>query len=302
MAIGIDPTVDFAFKRVLGSPEHPAITLHFLNAVLGGDPLVTQVEILNPFLEKDFDEDKLAILDVRATDEHGQWLNIEMQTTVTGELPPRLTYYAASQFVGQLREGESYEELRPSIGICVIGGGLLFPDQPELHLDFRLRGRLPHLQLTDMLQIHLLELPKYAPPSDTEQITDPIEQWAYFFRSAENASGDEITRYLTDAPFTEATGVLEMIARNPRERELYEARLKLQRDQEMRLRAAREEGLAEGRAEGRAEGEAKGRVKLLQQLVGVDVSSDEALSGLSIEELSALEGDLQRRLRERGIG
>ena len=85
MAIGINPTVDFAFKRVLGSPEHPAITLHFLNAVLGGDPFVTQVEILNPFLEKDFDEDKLAILDVRATDEHGRWLNIEMQTTVTGE-------------------------------------------------------------------------------------------------------------------------------------------------------------------------------------------------------------------------
>jgi len=153
-------------------------------------------------------------------------------------------------------------------------------------------------------------LPKYAPPSDNRRITDPIEQWAYFFRSAENASGDEITRYLTDAPFTEATGVLEMIARNPRERELYEARLKLQRDQEMRLRAARQEGLAEGlaegRAEGRTEGEARGRtvgrIQLLQQLVGVDVASDEALSGLSIDELSTLEAALQRRLRERGIG
>lgn len=33
MAIGIDPTVDYAFKLILGSPEHPAITLHFLNAV-----------------------------------------------------------------------------------------------------------------------------------------------------------------------------------------------------------------------------------------------------------------------------
>jgi hypothetical protein len=34
MTIGIDPTVDFARKRVLGSPEHPTITLRFLNAVL----------------------------------------------------------------------------------------------------------------------------------------------------------------------------------------------------------------------------------------------------------------------------
>jgi len=66
--------------------------------------------------------------------------------------------------VGQLREGESYGELRPSIGICVIGGGLLFPDQPELHLDFRLLGRAPQLQLTNMLQIHLLEFAQVRSP------------------------------------------------------------------------------------------------------------------------------------------
>lgn len=35
MAIGIDPTVDYAFKVMLGNPRHPGITLHFLNAILG---------------------------------------------------------------------------------------------------------------------------------------------------------------------------------------------------------------------------------------------------------------------------
>jgi len=29
MGIGIDPHVDFAAKRVLGSPEHSRITIHF---------------------------------------------------------------------------------------------------------------------------------------------------------------------------------------------------------------------------------------------------------------------------------
>ncbi len=33
MAIGIDPTVDFAFQRLLGSQETSEITVHFLNAV-----------------------------------------------------------------------------------------------------------------------------------------------------------------------------------------------------------------------------------------------------------------------------
>ena len=116
MAIGIVPTVDYAFKKLLGSPDHSAITLHFLNAVLAHDRVIQSVEFLNPFLEKEFEEDKLAILDVRAKDDQGRWLNIEMQTSVPGELPQRLAYYAANQYVGQMKEGDAYESLTPPLG------------------------------------------------------------------------------------------------------------------------------------------------------------------------------------------
>ena len=34
MLIEIDPTVDFACKLLLGNPEYPDITIHFLNAIL----------------------------------------------------------------------------------------------------------------------------------------------------------------------------------------------------------------------------------------------------------------------------
>lgn len=43
MTIGIDPRVDFACKLLLGSPDHPAITIHFLNAVLGSQPKIAEV-------------------------------------------------------------------------------------------------------------------------------------------------------------------------------------------------------------------------------------------------------------------
>jgi hypothetical protein len=90
MAIGISPTVDFAFKLLLGSPEHTSVTIHFLNAVLSDQPRITHVEILNPFLGKKTDEDKLSVLDVLARDEHGRMLNIEMQTTTAADLSQRL--------------------------------------------------------------------------------------------------------------------------------------------------------------------------------------------------------------------
>ena len=80
MVIGISPLVDFAFKLMLGSPQHSGVTIHFLNSILGYQAKITHVEILNPFLGKESEDDKLSVLDILATDEHGRLLNIEMQT------------------------------------------------------------------------------------------------------------------------------------------------------------------------------------------------------------------------------
>lgn len=82
-----------------------------------------------------------------------------------------------------------------------------------------------------------------------------------------------------------------MIAKSPEERRYYEARLKMQRDEQARLEAARDQGFAEG--------EAIGRVRMLQQLAGQAESTVESLRQHSAEELAAMESDLQRRLRGR---
>jgi len=62
--LGICPTVDYAFKRLLGSPEYAEITVHFINAVLAGSPRIAEVEMVNPILDKDRSADKLAILEL----------------------------------------------------------------------------------------------------------------------------------------------------------------------------------------------------------------------------------------------
>ncbi|HUG69260.1 MAG TPA: PD-(D/E)XK nuclease family transposase [Pirellulaceae bacterium] len=79
MALRIDPRVDFAFKLMLGSRDHPRITIHFLNSVLQPPQPITAVEILNPIQERDRADAKLAILDVLARDAEDRRYNIEMQ-------------------------------------------------------------------------------------------------------------------------------------------------------------------------------------------------------------------------------
>jgi hypothetical protein len=86
---------------------------------------------------------------------------------------------------------------------------------------------------------------------------------------------------------------VRLIARSPRERELYDARLKMQRDEQSRIEAARNQSHAEGRLEG--------RIQLLQQLLGVPESTADEFERLTTDELVRLEQDLQQQLRARGV-
>lgn len=75
MAIGIRPTVDFAFKKIFGSPQNSAALIGLLNAILDLERPITAVEVLNPFSYQEFSESKLIVLDVRCRDESGRLLN-----------------------------------------------------------------------------------------------------------------------------------------------------------------------------------------------------------------------------------
>ena len=311
MAIGISPLVDFAFKLMLGSPQHTGVTIHFLNSILIDQPAITHVEILNPFLDKDCEDDKLSVLDILATDEHGRLLNIEMQTSLPSGMSQRLAYYASTVYVSQLHEGNPYTELRPAISICVLAQSM-FPASRELHLDFRLRESSSGLILTDDLQIHLLQLKNLRVAAENVYHALPAERWAYFLQNADRLTPEEVCRIFPDEEIAEAAGVLEMISQTPEQLLLYNARLKFQRDEEARLIQARLEGEARGEARGRQEGRQEGeeigkalglklgRIALLQELLSIHPFTAEEFAGYDEAQLRELEEQLQHQLRSRG--
>jgi predicted transposase/invertase (TIGR01784 family) len=110
----------------------------FLNAILSPRLRITRITIQNPFLAKDSEDDKVSVLDIRAVDEHGRVLNIEMRTTLSAGISQRLTYYTACLYGSQMNEGDHYTSLRLAISICVLTKPM-FPDASGLHLEFQLR-------------------------------------------------------------------------------------------------------------------------------------------------------------------
>ncbi len=140
MPLGIRPTVDFAFKKIFGSPQNSASLIGLLNAILDFEHPVVAVEILNPFSYQEFSESKLIVLDVRCRDSAGRWLNVEMQISVYAGLIERLVYYACSMYVDQLYPGSNYALAAPSISICLLNR-ILFAETDQAHHRFQMLDR-----------------------------------------------------------------------------------------------------------------------------------------------------------------
>ena len=125
----------------------------------------------------------------------------------------------------------------------------------------------------------------------------------YFFRRAEGSTVEELLDRLPDPVFKRAVGVLEMISRTPDQRRHYDARLKWELDENTRIQTAFEEGEIKGREEGeikgREEGELFGKIRMLQNLLSLPQSTDDALHPSSRTELETLVTELQAQLRKR---
>ena len=176
--------------------------------------------------------------------------------------------------------------LRPAISICVLTRAL-FPRVSALHLDFRLREAAGQV-LTNDLQVHLLELSKLQIRAEEVYHASVVERWAWFLRHAEELTVSDVRRLFPDPEFTEAAEVLEMVSQTPAQRMLHDARVKLQRDEESRLRGAHPEGLEKVRQEGRQEGLIVGRILLLQQLLEIPQWREVDFAGCSAGELKEL--------------
>ena len=126
-----------------------------------------------------------------------------------------------------------------------------------------------------------------------------LEQWCYWLKNASEHTAEELRELLPGLAFLHATDELDAIREITEEKQMYDSREKAALDIQSNLMDARKEGRQEGRQEGRDEGKLAGKIQLLEQLLGLAVSTDEQLLSRSPEELASTMRDLQEQLRKR---
>jgi len=239
MQHAIDPKIDCVFKALLGAEGNRRLLIHFLNAALGGDlpaPIVA-VEILNPYNEREFLDDKLSIVDVKARDAQGRVFQVEIQLLVLPDLPARILYGWANLYRSQIKSGQDYGELRPAYSIWLLGETLR-RGLPEYAHRLRMRddqGR----SLIDHGGIWLLELGKFAAgPGQSGQVDTELERWLKFFTEGECLDDDALPEWMQTAEMQQAMSTLKAFSELDRAYHAYQARqdyLRQQRGLQRRL-------------------------------------------------------------------
>jgi len=213
----INPLVDYAFKLLLGAQRNASILVDFLNAVLKPEPPIQNVHVLNPFNSQEFDEDKLTIVDVKATDEAGRTYQIEVQLDLRKTLQARALFNWARIYGAQLEKGEDYSILKPVISIWILDG-VLFRDSTWVHHRFRMVDERSGTLFSDHLQVHLLQLGRF----EAQVPLDDEDQWVYFLKEARNWT--ELPAELETPALRLAMDQLKTISQSARDLERYRAR------------------------------------------------------------------------------
>jgi len=186
MKHNIDPKVDCVFKALLGKEENSNLLVHFLNAVLGAElsePIVSVV-IINPYNDKEFLDDKLTIVDVKANDQSGRIFQIEVQLAYYTDLPARMVYTWGDIYCKQLKSGDDFTNLKPTYSIWLLGKKAIKDDDKYIHT-YKLRDETGKL-LTDHCGIWLIELEKFS----AAQIENEQERWLRFFKEGKQLNDE----------------------------------------------------------------------------------------------------------------
>ena len=268
----LSPKVDFVFKRIFGNENNPRILISFLNAVIKPKDLIQSVQIMNNDIDKESIEDKFSRLDIKAKtnkDEHN--------------MIKRSLYYWSKMFEGQLTEGQKYDTLAKTICINILNFKCL--KTKEAHSIYRLKEINTNEELTDLQEIHFIELPKLP---KNEEIKDVFDAWMEFI---ENPISNKLQKAeMTIQEIKEAKNELLRLSANDKERMKYEDRRAALLDKVSALENAEEKGIEIGKEIGKKEGEKNKAIEVAKNSLkaGLDIDTISSITGLDKNEIEKL--------------
>ncbi|PWW89336.1 hypothetical protein CYK80_16745 [Clostridium perfringens] len=275
----LNPQIDFVFKKIFGTEKNKPILINFLNAVIKPTTPIKDVEIKNNDIDKDFIEDKFSRLDVKATTSNKEHINIEIQVKNEYNMIQRTLYYWSKMYSEQIQNRDNYSKLERTVCINILNFKYLKND--KYHNAYRLKEITSNEELTDLQEIHFIELPKFNEIGNKEYVEnvekmDALEKWLEFLVEPESNTVRQLE--LSNEEIKLAKSELYRLSMDSKEREQYNMREKAIYDRISALENSRENGIKEGIE------------KVVKESLsqGLEISLISKITGLSEEEIIKL--------------
>ncbi|WP_193376798.1 Rpn family recombination-promoting nuclease/putative transposase [Brachyspira hyodysenteriae] len=290
---------DYFVRYLLGSIGNEDILENIVNCVLrdSGFQEVHNLEIINPHNLPENINLKESVLDVKAITKDNKKIIIEVQLSGNIDFVKRIFYYISKNIVSELNENESYDIISQVISINFVNFNMDFYDEGKAHRCFKLIDTENHKVSLDMMQMHIIEVPRFIKILNNSNINDikksKILSWIEFFTVKDL---DKVKDKLKEANsiMSKVIDKYERFISSEEEMEVYNARDAFLYGQTLMLKKEREEGIKEGIEQGIERGIEKGKKNKALSIAkslkksGLDIKFISDNTGLSIDEVEKL--------------
>jgi predicted transposase/invertase (TIGR01784 family) len=200
----ITPRVDLAFKKIFGVEENKDLLISLINSTVGQEDQVAKITLLNPYNPKNFKNDKLSILDVKAKSVDGKRFNIEIQISDEADYDKRALYYWTKLYTEQLKVAQDYSTLSKAIGIHILNFTSI-PSIDKYHNVFHIVEKDSGLLYFKNLELHTIELNKFTDnsyeelPDILKKVKNSLDMWTAFLTRHDLLNKDNLPKELDNA-------------------------------------------------------------------------------------------------------
>ncbi|OTX43960.1 ATPase, partial [Bacillus thuringiensis serovar shandongiensis] len=252
---------------------------------------IVALQLEDPHLHREYEEDKLSILDISATLNTGTKVNVEIQLNNNHDMIKRSLYYWGRLYSSQLQKGMPYSSLHKTITINLLNF-VMFPEYEAFHTTGILWNQQQQTLLSDDIEVHIVEIPKLLQQWREEKVNpweDSFVRWLLLLPANED---EHLTQTLEDIAMNQdpilqkAMNNWERMSQDSSFRQAYEAREKALMDEAAKFAHARNEGKKEGIQEGVQQGKIQ-MIKGMHEL-GVPLETIAKASKLDIDEVERI--------------
>ena len=237
----MSPKVDFAFKEIMSNEK---VRIGFLSAVLNiKDTDIKSTIMLNTNLKKVHEDEKQGILDVRLVMNNNTEIDIEIQLSYMRTWADRSIFYLAKMLTEQANINKKYSNFKKCIGINILDFNYVKQTE-RFHTSYHFREDIDNSLYTDVMECHLIELPKLPNNSDGTSLYD----WIKFIKA--DSKEEFVMLAKKNTYLDEAYKQLEIISQDEQKRIEYTTRQKALYDYNTLMEERFEDGFEKGMEQG----------------------------------------------------